>query len=117
MADLSTEWIMSGTVESGKTRALLHRLYQLHCAIPGLVTFIARKQKTDMRKSVLDQWEKEVLPYQPGHPLCPCRAYGGSQPQAYYWNNGGVTYIFGIEEARAMLGSQFDVDTSARLNN
>ena len=99
---------MSGTVESGKTRALLHRLYELHCEVPGLVSFIARKQKTDMRKSVLDQWEKEVLPYHPGHPLCPCKAYGGSQPQAYYWTNGGVTYIFGIEEARAMLGSQFD---------
>ena len=99
---------MSGTVESGKTRALLHRLYELHCEIPGLVTFITRKQKTDMRKSVLDQFEKEVLPYHPGHPLSPCKAYGGSNPSAYYWNNGGVTYIFGIEEVRSVLGAQFD---------
>ena len=107
-ADLSSEFIVSGTVESGKTRALLHRLYELHCLIPNLITFITRKQKTDMRKSVLDQFEKEVLPYHPGHPLAPCKAYGGAQPTAYYWNNGGVTYIFGIEEVRSVLGAQFD---------
>ena len=108
MTERHHEFIVSGTVESGKTNPLLHRLYQLHCVIPNLVSFICRKQRSDMRKSVIDQWEKEVLPYHPSHPLSPCTAFGGRNPSEYNWKNGGVTYVFGVEEARLMLGAQFD---------
>ena len=87
---------------------MCHRLYQLHCAIPNLKTFICRKKKTDMRKSIIDQFENEVLPYPIGDPRSPCRAYGAHNPTAYIWQNGGITYVFGIREAKAMLGAQFD---------
>ena len=102
------EFIVAGTVESGKTHPMLHRLYRLHCEIPNLVTFIARKQRVDMRKSVLDQFENEVLPYNPQHPSSPCKVYGGNEPREYHWHNGGKTHIFGIDKPEALLGSLFD---------
>ena len=102
------EFIVAGTVESGKSNPMLDRLYQLHCRIPNLVTFICRKRRVDMRKSIIDQFENEILPYPVEHPLSPCRAYGGHNPSAYLWHNGGVTYCFGIKEAESMLGAQFD---------
>ena len=102
------EFVVTGSVESGKTHPMLHRIYQLHTRIPGLKTFICRKSKTDMRKSVIDQFENEVLPYHVEDPRSPCEAYGGYNPSAYLWRNGGITYVFGIREAQAMLGAQFD---------
>ena len=103
------EFIVAGTIESGKTHPLLQRLYQLHCKIPNLVSFICRKQKVDMRKSVLDQWEHEVLPYAVHDPRSPCKPYGGNNPSQYDWKNGGITYCFGMQEAKALLGARFDV--------
>lgn len=61
-----------------------------------------------MRKSIIDQFENEVLPYDIADPRSPCRAHGGHNPTAYLWKNGGITYVFGIREAKAMLGAQFD---------
>ena len=87
---------------------MCHRLYQLHCAVPNLVTFICRKKKVDMRKSIIDQWENEILPYPPNDPRNPCKPYGGHNPSAYIWKNGGVTYCFGIQEVTGMPGAQFD---------
>ena len=105
---MAPEFIVSGTVESGKTNPMLHRLYQLHCHIPNLVSFICRKQRVDMRKSVLDQFENEVLPYPPDHPQSPCTVAGARSPYEYHWKNGGITYIFGMQEKSNMLGAQFD---------
>ena len=81
----------------------------MHCAIPGLVSFIVRKTKADMRRSVLDEWEKHVLPYAPHDPRNPCEPFGGQNPSAYLWKNGGVTYVFGMREAAALKGAEFDV--------
>ena len=103
------EFIVSGTVESGKSHPLLQRLYQFHCEIPNLVSFICRKKKVDMRKSILDQWEHEVLPYPIHDPRSPCVPYGGHNPSAYLWKNGGTTYCFGMREAEAFLGARFDI--------
>lgn len=108
MVSREPEFIVSGTVESGKSHPMLHRLYQLHCAVPNLVTFICRKKKVDMRKSIIDQFENEVLPYPVHEPRSPCRPYGGHNPSAYIWQNGGVTYVFGILEAKSLKGAQFD---------
>ena len=108
LATPEPEFIVTGTVESGKSHPMCHRLYQLHCLIPNLKTFICRKAKTDMRKSIIDQFENEVLPYHVDDPRSPCKAYGGHNPSAYLWQNGGVTYVFGIREATSMLGAQFD---------
>lgn len=100
--------MISGTVESGKSHPMLQRLYQLHCQIPNLVSFICRKKRVDMRKSIIDQWEQEVLPYPIHDPRSPCHPYGGHNPNEYKWKNGGVTYIFGVQEAQSMLGARFD---------
>ena len=61
-----------------------------------------------MRKSILDQWELEVLPYPVTDPRSPCEPYGGQNPSSYIWKNGGVTYCFGMQEARSLLGARFD---------
>lgn len=108
MESKAPEIIVSGTVESGKSHPLLHRLYQLHCIVPNLVTFICRKKRVDMRKSIIDQWEFEVLPFPVYDPRSPCRPYGGHNPSAYIWKNGGVTYCFGMAEAQSLLGARFD---------
>ena len=108
MACSDREFIVSGTVESGKSHPMLQRLYQLHCQIPNFISFIARKKKVDMRKSIIDQWEFEVLPYPLHDPRSPCRPYGGYNPSAYIWKNGGVTYILGMQEAQSLLGARFD---------
>lgn len=108
MATDVDEFVVTGTVESGKSHPMVHRLYQLHCEIPNLVTFICRKKKVDMRKSIIDQFENEVLPFPVNDPRSPCKPYGGHNPSEYLWANGGVTYIFGILEAKSMLGAQFD---------
>ena len=103
-----SEFIVTGTVESGKSHPMAQRIYQLHCMIPNLVTFICRKKKVDMRKSIIDQFENEVLPYPVNDPRSPCEPFVGHNPSAYHWKNGGSTYCFGMQEAKSLLGAQFD---------
>ena len=62
-----------------------------------------------MRASTLDQWEKEVLPYDIGDPRNPCQSFGGGNPQWYDWKNGGRTYVFGLLNAEKYKGMAFDV--------
>lgn len=61
-----------------------------------------------MRKSIIDQFELEVLPFPVYDPRSPCEPYGGNNPSQYNWKNGGVTYIFGVQEAQSMKGARFD---------
>ena len=61
-----------------------------------------------MRRSIIDQWELEVLPYPIYDPRSPCIPYGGANPSSYRWKNGGITYVFGVQEAQSMLGARFD---------
>ena len=103
------EFVTVGSIESGKSHPMLQRLYQFHCEVPNLVSFICRKKKVDMRKSILDQFELEILPYPVYDPRSPCIPHGGKNPSSYHWKNGGITYIFGVQEAQSMLGARFDV--------
>ena len=61
-----------------------------------------------MKRSVLDQFTLEILPYHIDDPRSPCRSYGGENPKFYVWANGGLTYIFGMQEAVSLLGARFD---------
>ena len=88
---------------------MLVRLYWLHTQVPNLISCICRKKKADMRASVLDQWEKEVLPYDMGDARSPCTVYGGENPLHYDWKNGGRTYIFGLLNPDKYKGMKFDI--------
>ena len=49
-----------------------------------------------------------MLPFPINDPRSPCKPYGGNNPSEYHWKNGGVTYVFGMQEVRGMLGARFD---------
>ena len=109
-AAVTGENILCGGANSGKTMILMHKLYSMHCQIPDLLSVIIRKSKEDLRPSILNQWDRKVMPFDFNDPRNPCRGHGGEHnTSAYYWKNGGITFLMGAQDARRFKGTEFDV--------
>ena len=104
------EMILCGGANSGKTMILLNKLYFMHCQNPNLLSVIIRKSKEDLRPTVLNQWDRKVMPFGYNDPRNPCQGHGGKHnTSAYYWKNGGITFLMGAQDARRFKGTEFDV--------
>lgn len=99
----SPEVILSGPSETGKTRTALEKLDALCWKYPGAQCAIIRKTRVSMTGSVLQTFEKKVLP--PGSPVV---KYGGEKVEWYDYPNGSRTYVGGMDHPDKVLSSERD---------
>ncbi len=97
------EAILSGPAETGKTRTALEKLDGLCWKYPGAQCAIVRKTRASMTGSVLQTYEKKVLPAD-----SPVQKYGGSQVEWYDYPNGSRIFVGGMDHPQKVLSSERD---------
>lgn len=97
------EAMLSGPAETGKTRTCLEKLDGLMWKYPGAQGAIVRKTRASMTGSVLQTYEKKVLP-----PDTPVQKYGGSQVEWYDYPNGSRIFVGGMDHPQKVLSSERD---------
>lgn len=101
------EIMVEGPAGTGKTRAILECIYYLWSSYPNIRIAFARKTKTDVNKSILVEWEQEVLG--PGHPsLADGTSLRGRQTYTHP-HTGSVVEAWGYDDVQRWRSTQFDV--------
>ena len=99
------EVLIEGPAGTGKTRAILEKLYIVANKYPGCRLLIARKTRESLTESVLVTLEEKVLPV--GH-----YAKSGAQRrmrQAYTLHNGSTIVIGGLDKPEKLFSTEFDI--------
>jgi len=100
------EIILTGPTRTGKTRAVLHKIYTKALEYPGLRALILRKARTDLTETTLVTFERDVLGV--NHPLVidgPSRSYRHS----YELDNGSSIVVGGLDKPGKILGTDYDL--------
>lgn len=98
------EVLIEGAAGTGKTRAILQKIHALAEKYPRSRHLLCRQTRISMNETVLNTWEKIVLP--PGH-----SALGGadrSHKQRYTYANGSEVLIGGLDNAERILSAEYD---------
>jgi phage terminase large subunit len=100
-----TEVLIEGPAGTGKTRAILEKVYWLCDRYPGMRALICRKTRKSMTESVLVTFEEKVLP--PGSPLAsgPSR----SHRDIYKHPNGSEIIVGGLDHPERLFSTEFDL--------
>jgi PBSX family phage terminase large subunit len=99
-----SEAIIAGPAETGKTRAALQKLHGQMCKYKNAQGAIIRKTRQSMTSSVLQTFEKKVLP-----PDCGVTKHGGSHVEWYQYPNGSQIHVGGMDNPGKVLSSERDV--------
>jgi phage terminase large subunit len=103
------EVIISGPYETGKTFAAVHKLHTTLAKYPKAQALMARKTYKSVVGSVVQTFEKKVLPYPPGDSRCAITKYGGAKPEWYDYPNGSRLWVGGMDNPDKFLSSEFDL--------
>ena len=101
-----TEIILTGPTRTGKTRAVLHKIYRLSLEYPGLRALIVRKQRTTLTETALVTFERDILGLD--HMLVidgPTRR----NRQSYTLDNGSTIVVGGLDKPGKILSSEYDI--------
>lgn len=101
----STECIVSGPAETGKTVAACHKLHYLCATIPRVQAAIIRQVRADMPSTVLQTWGRAI---QPAVDAGAVKVFGGTDPGLYQYCNGSEVWIAGMDRPGKVLSGQFD---------
>lgn len=102
--DRSPELLMCGAAGTGKSRAILEKLYLCANKWPGMRGLIVRKTRASLSESGLVTWESKVLPQ--GAKL------GGSARryrQLYELPNGSEIVVAGLDDPNRIMSTEFDL--------
>jgi len=103
------ELVLSGPYETGKTFGALHKVHNLCVKYPGTNALFARKQYAALVNSAYQTFIKKVLPYPPGHELCPVTVFGGGRPEVVNYPNGSRIVIGGMDNSDKILSAEYDL--------
>lgn len=95
------EVIVSGPSETGKTIAACYKYHILATMYPGLQGAIVRKVQASVYGSVLQTFKRAIK-------NAPVTVYGGKKPEAYYYDNGSVIWVGGMDNPDKVLSSERD---------
>jgi PBSX family phage terminase large subunit len=103
------ELMYAGPAGTGKSRALLERLYVMMLKYPGSKGLIVRKTLASLSTTALDTWQKFVIP----EALLSgaVNYYGGSrrEPAQYRFSNGSRVMLGGMDKPTKIMSSEYDV--------
>lgn len=99
------EILMDGPAGTGKTRAVLEKVYIVAREVPGVRILLVRKTRESMTESVLVTWEQKVIPE--GHAIL-----DGAQRrmrQAYSFPNGSEVVVGGMDKPSKIMSTEYDI--------
>lgn len=102
------EVMISGPYECGKTYGAMHKIHALATKYPNCYILLARKQYGSLLTSALQTYYKKVLPYPPGHTLCPVEVFGGGRPEWIRYPNGSTLVVAGLDVPEKVLSAEYD---------
>jgi phage terminase large subunit len=99
------EVLLEGPAGTGKSRAVLEKVFLCAMKYPRMRALLARKTRASMSQSVLVTFEEKVLPA--GHALRegPTREYR----QTYRLANGSEIVIGGLDNADRIMSTEYDM--------
>ena len=103
------EVIISGPYETGKTYAGVQKLHTTLAKYPRAQGLMVRKTYKSLIASVVQTYEKKVLPYPPEDDRCAVAKFGKSKPEWYDYPNGSRLWLGGMDNPSKFLSSEFDV--------
>lgn len=107
--NITTDKILSGPADTGKTMTNLWQLNEWAWQYPGSQWAIVRKTYKSMTGSVMQSFFNKVLPFPPGDTQCPVKVYGGEkQPQIIIYPNDSQIWIGGMDNPDKVLSSERD---------
>ena len=109
ISSIDPQVIISGPADCGKTIAALTKLHRIAWDNPNAQIVIVRKIRADVYSSVLETFNKKILPFPPDDDRCPIRVYGGATPSQYIYPNGSVIWIAGMDKPGKVLSSERDI--------
>ncbi|HVZ41301.1 MAG TPA: phage terminase large subunit [Candidatus Kapabacteria bacterium] len=104
------EVLIEGPAGTGKTRAVLEKIYLLATKHAGIRVLVCRKSRSSMTESVLVTWEEKVVPA--GDPCLfgvSGRRLQRSQRRSYWFSNGSQIVVAGIDDNADVMSTEFDV--------
>lgn len=97
--------LIDGPAGTGKTHAVLEKVWGLANKYPGTRALLVRKTRASLTESVLVTWETKVCP--PGDPILdgPTRAHR----QSYVFPNGSVVVCGGLDNPDRIMSTEYDL--------
>lgn len=96
--------VYEGPAGTGKTRSDLEKINACAEKYPGSRQMILRNERSSLTHTVLPEFEGAVLPI--GHPAR--RGARADNRSAYYYPNGSVVVLGGLDDVDKVLSSQMD---------
>lgn len=98
------EILLAGPAGTGKSRAVLEKLYALAEKYPGMRGAIVRKTRESITEAALVTWEDKVVPAH--HPVT--RGIQRRMRQVYKFPNGSEIAVGGMDKATKILSTERD---------
>lgn len=103
------ELVLSGPAGTGKSVAVLHRVFDLAVRNPGMRALLVRKTAVSLTSSALVTWREKVIPASLAAGAV--TYYGGSaeEPAQYRLWNGSKIMIGGLDNPTKVMSTEYDV--------
>src|SRR3990167_3787430 len=96
------EVIAEGPSETGKTLAACWKLHIIACKYPNAQIVIARAIQAELYGTVVQTWQRVIK----GAPI---NVYGGEKPERYFYANGSVVWMAGLDKPGKALSAERDI--------
>lgn len=104
------EILMDGPAGTGKTRAILEKVYAIARKYPSVRILLIRKSRESMTDSVLVTFEEKVIPQ--GDPIllgAIGRPITRDKRKRYRFANGSEIVVGGLDRASKIMSSEYDI--------
>jgi PBSX family phage terminase large subunit len=102
------EVLVSGSAGTGKTRACLEKLNGVALKYPGMRGLIVRKTARSLPSSCLAEFKANVIAEQLLAGDVKWYGGSGSTPQGFYYGNGSVVEVGGMDNPTKIMSTQYD---------
>lgn len=104
-SDRSSEVLLSGPAGTGKTMALLTKLFLAAEKYPRMRGLICRKTRASLTEAALVTWEEKILPEGHSALIGPTRGHRTT----YQFPNGSVIVVGGMDKAQKIMSTEYDL--------
>src|ERR1700679_292024 len=101
------EVLLSGPAGTGKSLAMLLKLYWVCRKYPNARCLLLRKTRASLSESTLVTWERDILGF--SHPMLMMNPNLRETRKAYRFPNGSTIIVGGLDRPDKTLSSEYDI--------